>query len=216
MISSPDINKLLRKCLSPILRESGFTKITARNSWGWHGHCIWVLQIRAVGNYFSEVTGWPPMSVCVWTGVYYDFVPFPGHTPPKADDKGRLIPDEAYCHVRSHLSCTLNQESHTKSLSNPAERGRRDIWWFERDGSNVVEAVENIALCFSDEGTQWFKRYNDLPHAFADIESERNCYVKYYRAKYFAKHLGIDEKYRMYAELADKEQARISSLGISA
>jgi hypothetical protein len=80
----------------------------------------------------------------------------------------------------------------------------------------VVEAVENIALCFSDEGTQWFKRYNDLPHAFADIESERNCYVKYYRAKYFAKHLGIDEKYRMYAELADKEQARISSLGISA
>ena len=80
----------------------------------------------------------------------------------------------------------------------------------------MIEAVENIALCFADEGKQWFQRYNDLLLAFADIESEHNCYVKYYRAKYFAKHLGIDEKYRMYAELADKEQARISNLGISA
>jgi len=156
------------------------------------------------------------MSVCVWTGTYYDFVPFTGHTPAKVDGNGRLIPDEVYCHVRSHLSCTLDQESHTKSLSNPAERERKDIWWFERDGSNMTEAVENICLCFTDEGKRWFERYNDLQRTFADIESEPDCYVKYYRAKYFAKHLGLGEKYRMYADLEDKERARIDGLGISA
>src|SRR5207253_710228 len=79
-------------------------------------------------------------------------VPFTGHTPAKVDGNGRLIPDEVYCHVRSHLSCTLDQESHTKSLSNPAERERKELWWFERDGSNMTEAVENICLCFTDAG----------------------------------------------------------------
>jgi hypothetical protein len=29
MISSPDIDKFLRKYLSPILRENGFTKVSA-------------------------------------------------------------------------------------------------------------------------------------------------------------------------------------------
>jgi hypothetical protein len=97
MISSPDIDKLLRKYLSPILRENGFAKVTARKAWGWQDHCVSVFQIRAVGSYFSDVTGWPPMSVCAWTGVYYDFIPFEGHTPPRRDEKGRLVPDEAYC-----------------------------------------------------------------------------------------------------------------------
>jgi hypothetical protein len=215
MISSPDIDKALRKHLSPILRESGFTKVSARKSWGWHGHCVWVLNIRAVGSYFSDVTGWPPMSVGVWTGVYYDFIPFEGHTSPKVDDKGRLIPDEVYCHIRSHLSCTLDQSIYTNRLSNCAERVRKDIWWFERDGSNMVEAVENIALSFVDEGKPWFKRHTNLEATFAEIESEHNCYHKYYRAKYFAKQLGFDKKYEMYGELTDKEKARIGAIRIS-
>ena len=211
MISSPDMNKLLRRHLSPILRDSGFTKVSARKSWGWHGHCTWVLQIRAVGNYFSQVTGWPPMSVCVWTGIYYDFVPFRGHTPPKTDNKGRLIPDEVYCHMRSHLSCTLDQKVYTKALSNLPERSRKDIWWFESDGSNMTEAVKNIVQCFVSEGEQWFRRYTDLPATLAYIESERDCLIKYYNAKYFAKHLGLADRYRHYADLVEKEEARIAS-----
>ena len=122
MISSPDINKLLTKRLSPILRENGFSKVSARRSWGWSDKCVLVLQVRAVGSYFSSVTGWPPMSVGVWTGVYYDFIPFNGNKPPNLDDKGRLIPNEAYCHMQSHLSCSLDQSRFTHKLSNPAER----------------------------------------------------------------------------------------------
>lgn len=212
MISSPDIDKFLRRYLSPILRESGFEKVGARKSWGWTGHCVSVLQIRAVGSYFSQVTGWPPGSVCVWTGVYYDFIPFEGHTPPKADNKNRLIPDEVNCHMRSHLSRSLVQSSYTQRLRNPAERIRKDIWWFEPDGSNLEEAVENIALCFVDEGKPWFERYTNLLATFADIESEHDCYMKYYRAQYFAKQLGFDEKYRMYAELREHEKSRIEAM----
>ena len=213
MISSPNIDKVLRRYLSPILRESGFSKVNARKSWGWHGHCVWVLNVRAVGSYFSDVTGWPSMSVGVWTGVFYDFIPFEGQSI-KVDDRGRLIPEEWYCHMRSHLSCTLDQSAYTKHLSNPAERKRKDIWWLERDGSNMIEAIENIALSFVDEGKPWFEKHTDLQDTFAGIEGEHDCYNKYYRAKYFAEQLGLDEKYMMYAELADKEKDRIEAIGI--
>ena len=212
MISSPDINKLLRKYLGPILRENGFTKVSARKAWGWKDKCISVLQVRAVGSYFSDVTGWPPMSVCVWTGVYYNFIPFDGHTPPKLDEKGRLVPDEVYCHMQSHLSCSLDQSHFTRQLSNPAERIRTDIWWFERDGSNMIEAVENIALCFVDQGLSWFERYTDLQTTLDDIESEHDCYNKYNRASYLAKELGFEAKHKMYAELRDAEKARIDTM----
>lgn len=212
MISSPDINKLLTKRLSPILRENGFSKVSARRSWGWSDKCVLVLQVRAVGSYFSSVTGWPPMSVGVWTGVYYDFIPFNGNKPPNLDDKGRLIPNEAYCHMQSHLSCSLDQSRFTHKLSNPAERARTDIWWFEPDGSNMVEAVENIAVCFVDQGIAWFRRYSDLELAFADVELERDCYVKYHRASHLAKELGFEAKHEMYATLRDAERDRIEKM----
>jgi len=87
-----------------------------------------------------------------------------------------------------------------------------DIWWFERDGSNMTEAVENIALCYVDEGMPWFKRSTDLDQTFADIEAERDCYDKYYRASFFAKELGFEDKYRNYAGLRDREKARIDAM----
>lgn len=209
MISSPDIDKLVRYYLSPVLRENGFAKVSARKAWGWKGHCVSVLQVRAVGSYFSDVTGWPPMSVCVWIGVYYDFIPFGGHTPPKLDGKGRLVPDEAYCHMRSHLSRSLDQSRFTDRLSNRAERLRKDIWWFERDGSNIEETVQDIALRFTDEGVAWFERYTDLSMTFAHIEAERDCYDKFYKAEYFARQLGLEDKYKMYTEKRVQERARI-------
>lgn len=209
MISSPDIDKLLRRYLSPLLRESGFEKVSARASWRWADHCVSLLRIRAVGNYFSQVTGWPPGSLSVWTGVYYDFIPFEGHTPPKLDEKGRLVPDDEHCHIRGPLPPSLDQSHFTEHLYNPADRVRKDIWWVERDGSNVEDAVEDIALQLVAEGKPWFERYNDLSRAFADVEAGRDCYNKFYKAEYLAKQLGLEAKHKMYAEKRVRERARI-------
>lgn len=209
MISSADVNKYLRKYLSPVLRENGFSVVQARKAWGWHGHCVWVFNVRAVGSYFSDVTGWPPMSVNVWLGVYYDFIPFRGHTPPKRDEKERLRPDEAVCHKRSHLTSTLDQERYKSQLSNPGERARNDLWWIELDGSNKLEVVENIALSFIDQGIHWFNCYDDLDNTFKELENSDACYDTFYKAMHFAKQLEYSDKYKMYAELLEREGRRI-------
>jgi len=76
----------------------------------------------------------------------------------------------------------------------------------------MTEAVENIALCYVDEGRPWFRRYTDLDQAFAEIEAESDCYVKYYRASFLARELGFEDKYRIYADLRDREKARIAAI----
>jgi len=149
------------------------------------------------------------MSVCVWTSIYYDFIPFEGHTPPKRDSRGRLIPDEAYGHARSHLNSTLDQQTYTSSLRNAGERNRKDIWWIEPSGTNAVEVVENIALSFLDQGIQWFNFHNDLEKCFDEIEKGHNCYVKFRKAMFFAKQLGLSDKEKMYTESFHEEGRRI-------
>ena len=57
------LNKVLRRSVVPTLREAGFQHTDARNGWSWRDDFIWVFNIRAVGSYFSDCTGWPPGSL---------------------------------------------------------------------------------------------------------------------------------------------------------
>jgi hypothetical protein len=156
MIGSPEINKVLRRELSPTLRSNGFHSVTARKAWAWYEKAIWVFEIRAVGSHFSSVTGWPPMSVGVWLGVFHLDQTCASEI--KKDAKGRLIPAEFLCHLRSELTCTIDQSRLTRHLSNPAERKRDDIWWIEPDGSNTEEVVANIRQQLLEQGLSWYRQ----------------------------------------------------------
>ena len=210
MIGSPEINKVIRKSLSPILKENGFNKVNTRNNWRWIDQCIWVLKIGAVGNYFSEVTGWPPMSIHVELGIYYVFIPSSEEI--KKGTNGELLPKEYQCHLRKELNCNLNQSNYTRHLDNPADRTRTDIWWVEPDGSNVNEVIRDIGKSFVEKGLNWYKNNTDLETAFNTIENQLNDgYDKYYKAKYFAEFLKQEEKFDMYNYLFEQEKKRIGS-----
>lgn len=132
MIGSPEINKTIRRILSPSLREAGFNKVNSRQNWAWIDHCIWVLEIRAVGKYFSDVTGWLPMSINVDLGIYYDFIPS-RNCEIKIGTQDELLPKPFQCHLENQLNCHINQARYKNHLDNPAEKEREDIWWVEPD-----------------------------------------------------------------------------------
>jgi hypothetical protein len=142
VIGSPEINKIIRRVVSPALRETGFMHVQTRNNWAWYDDVVWVFKIRAVGHHFSSVTDWPPMSVCVWLSTFYTF--FPTEPWIKRDDTGRLLPKESIGQMRSHLSCTLDQSRIKANLKAWPEKQRTDIWGIEPDGSNVEEVIETI------------------------------------------------------------------------
>jgi hypothetical protein len=206
MIGSPEINKVIRRILSPALRETGFMHVQTRNNWAWYDDVIWVLNIRAVGHYFSRVTGWPPMSVCVWIGTFYTFFPLVSEI--KHDRQGRLLPAEWLCQMRGHLSCTLDQADLKERLTTWPEKKRNDIWGIEPDGSNLEAVIGNIKMVYVVEGPKWFEQMSDLRQAFQMIEQERDCCDKFRRATYFARRLGNKPKFDHYRELWKAEARR--------
>src|SRR5215831_1069985 len=170
--TSAVVNQSLRKRVAPLLRKAGFQRVDARNGWCWQEKVILVFNIRAVGSYFAGVTGWPPGSVGVWLGGFYAFGPASSSV--KLDKVGRLLPAEYQCHMRSHLECGLDQSQRVRSLSNPAERERRDIWWLEPDGSNAEDVASDIGLSFLKGGVPWFEHVTNLEAALALVEGERD------------------------------------------
>lgn len=211
MIGSLEINKVIRKILTPTLKENGFTKVNTRHNWAFIDHCIWVLDIAAVGKYFSDVTGWPPMSIHVELGIYYDFLP-PENSDIKTGSKGELLPKVHQCQLRNDLFCNIDQANYTSHLNNSAEADRKDIWWIETDGSNIEEVISDIKHSFLNSGLDWFCKYTDLETAFNEIEKEHDSYNKFYKAKYFAKHLKDYAKFNEYSQLFEQEQKGIDSL----
>jgi hypothetical protein len=179
----------------------------ARNAWLWQAKAVWVFNIRAVGTYFSGVTGWPPGSVGVWLGVYYPFFPREDHI--KEDEDGRVLPAENMCHMRSHLTCTLDQSAQTARLPNPAEHRRTDLWWIDPEGESAVPAAVNIASALAEAGLVWFRENSDLSRALKEVEAGRDCFVKFDTAALLAREIGDADKLRSYASLAIAEGQRI-------
>ncbi|OGX79083.1 hypothetical protein A6395_08790 [Exiguobacterium sp. SH31] len=159
-IGSAEINKVIREHLSPALREQGFQKVNTRHNWKFNEHNIWVIDVTAVGSYFSDVTGWPSMSVFVECGIYYPFLNT-GDFDVKIGKKGESLPRVHHCYLRLSLDSTLDQSAYTQTLKNQAERSRKDLWWIEPDGSNVDDVVMNIRDVVLNQAIPWFEKYVD-------------------------------------------------------
>jgi hypothetical protein len=205
--TSAVVNRSLRKRVTPLLREAGFQKVDARNGWRWREKVVLVFNIRAVGSYFADVTGWPPGSVGVWLGGFYTFGVASSSI--KVDKEGRRLPAEYQCHMRSHLECGLDQANRVCALPNPAERARRDIWWLDPDGANSEEVASDIAVSLLEHGVPWYWHISDLETALASVEGERDCFAKFERAAFLARELGDEKRWQKYKALAEAEAQRI-------
>jgi hypothetical protein len=160
MTDSAEVNKVIRRVISPALRERGFTKTQTRNNWCHLDDRIWVFAIRSIGN-----TGlpnyFPSQSLHCEIGVY--FLGFPPHprpalrTTPKVDKDGLLVPKITDCHWRGHLTLVRDQSQLRQGLRNLQERNRKDIWWVNEDGSTVEDVVEDIKQSFVKKGLRRLK-----------------------------------------------------------
>ena len=143
----------------------------------------------------------------IWLGVYYPFFPSENHI--KEDKDARVLPAEYMCHMRSHLTCTLDQGARIARLPNPAERRRTDIWWIDPEGESAVPAAGNIADVLAEAGLPWFRENSDLSRTLEEVEAGRDCFVKFDTAALLAREIGDADKLRFYASLAITEGQRI-------
>ena len=205
--TSQIVNQSLRHYVSPLLRKADFQTVDARNGWHWRDKVICVVNVRAVGNYFSGVTGWPPGSVNVSLGILYPFVPH--WTSIKRDKQGRLQPKDHYCHMRTQLECGRDQTHLVQSLRNPAERRRKDLWWIDPEGRDAEEVAQDIAISLHKDGLPWFSRFSNLEVALEKFEAWSDSFNKFVIAAFLARELGDTERWQKYDSLAETEAQRI-------
>ncbi len=203
-------NSSLKRCgaqVAPILRQAGFQHVDARNAWSWRNDFTWVFNIRAVGNYFSGVTGWPSGSVSVSLGVYFTFAPRWSEL--RTDRLGRPRPPVHACQLRSQLLCGLAQSSLLEALPNPAERRRQDLWWLHPGGENAEQVADDVARSLITEGLPWYERISTLEGSLELAEGQRDCFSKFVRVALIARRLDDQERWQKYDALAEAEARRI-------
>ena len=207
MIKASHINKEIRSRISPILEAARFSIVNTRESWRYEREAISVLNIRAVGGHFSTVTGWPGQSLLCHIGIYFPF--FPAQIEIKSDaDSGKLLPPEAACHLRLILNAGIAQTDYTRSLGNPAERKRTDIWWIDPAGANLVTAVTDLANSVRTQAIPFFDKFSSPIAALAEIQKERDCFEKFIRSFLIAKHIKHPDTAN-FRNLAKEEAQRI-------
>jgi hypothetical protein len=160
MIDSAEVNKAIRRVLSPTLRERGFTKVQTRNNWCHLDDRIWVFVIRSIGGYRLP-DDFPSQSLHCQIGIYFwDFPPNPEpalRTMPKVDKDGLIVPREWDCHWRGKMTIIADQSALRRGLRHAQERNRKDVWWVTDDGSNLEDVVEDIKQSFLKKGVRRLK-----------------------------------------------------------
>ncbi|HZK81234.1 MAG TPA: DUF4304 domain-containing protein [Humisphaera sp.] len=151
MTSSKDVNKEIRRIVWPALKEAGFTEFTARSAWRRHAFAIDVLNFQSFNSYFASVDGCTTFSFGIELGVYYPPNPKVPWRRELMKPKIAERPAGYDCPARHSLRKTIRQP-HYK---------RKDIWYVEPSGKNIVEVVVNARNVILSRGIPWFDDYDD-------------------------------------------------------
>ncbi|MGL4523170.1 MAG: DUF4304 domain-containing protein [Bacilli bacterium] len=204
MIGSNEVNKVIRKILSPELRRIGFQKVNTRHNYFYKDSVIWVIDITAIGAYSSSISDWPPASVFVEIGVYIKDCPLFHETKIKMSKAGEVLPKYYQCTLTKTLETSLNQCRYTENVRNPKGRERKDWWWIHPDGSNIEEVITDIASVFLNEGLPWLEQRSNLNEVLNELQKTREWRGKYHYCMHIAEKLGDKDAFLLYKGLYEE------------
>jgi hypothetical protein len=174
------VNKSIRKNLKPFLLENGFEKITDRKYLKTVGIFDYMIEIKSIEKYFSQVTGWPPQSICSFGGVFCNII--------KQWHKWEY-------HYSIENLCSLDQARYKHRLKSEAEKKRMDIWWID-DDSNIDEIINDLKRSINEHSFKFFSTFENkkVDEIIQETEKVGDSYFKYYRLYYLYKSLNKEKE----------------------
>ena len=121
------VNREIRREIRPALRQAGFDAFTARTAWRHFEDRVWVVNFQSFNSYFALVDGCTTFSFAVNLGLYFVGLEDQG------DGSALIKPKDYQCHFRGKLSKRIIQANYV----------RKDIWYVEPDGSNLLEVLDD-------------------------------------------------------------------------
>jgi len=174
------VNKHIRKILKPFLIENGFDKTTDRNYIKTTGIFDYSIKIESIGNYSSDVSGWPPQSVFLVSGVFCNII--------------KKWHKHEYHYQLSNLF-SLDQEQYTNKISDRPGHNRNDWLWID-DDTDLDEIVKEIKNSIQNYSFAFFDKFKDkkVEDLIEEKENSNDKYFESFRLYYLYKYLKIDEK----------------------
>jgi hypothetical protein len=191
----------LRKKLFPVLTRHAFAPIKPRIAYRSTADSTCILSFRCVGAYFSKSTGFPSQSMMVTAGMYYPGIPNPFGFPAELDKDGLPNSMEVMLPLEGDVS-----RQPRRGLRNAAEEVRKDIWWIQPDGSNLGEAIGDIAIAVEQQALPWFGQWDTLASALESSLAAARLYPgRTWRTYCLAKRLGRTDVVEAYRPRLEKE-----------
>ena len=150
------VNREIRREVWPALREKGFDTLTTRTAWRHLADRIWVVNFQSFNSYFSLVDGCTTFSFALNLGIYFRQLGDEDKTGVQAK------PKDYQCHFRSKLLKTITQTNY----------GRKDIWYVDTEGLNLLEVLDDARQVLLLDGMAWFARFSELDHVLEILVHE--------------------------------------------
>jgi hypothetical protein len=198
--SAREVTAALRKRVHPTLIRLGFGTIKPRYARKQTPDCSWILSLKCVGAYFSSVTGFPALSLCATAGVNYPCLPNPWADITPTDKDGNPQSLQVYLELTGDIA-----QQPRRGLSS-AEAQRADVWWVERDGSNLDAVATDLASSIEEQGSRWFASWGSAESALQSSLLEPGDYPgRTWRIYALAKALNNSEVLHSYREKLQKQ-----------
>ena len=156
-MDSRDVNKRIRAVVWPALKERGFEKRSTRTAWRQRAQCVDVINFQSFNSYTASGLGCTTFSFGVNLGIYFPCIA------DRAWSKtpSREWPQEFECHLRKTLIKRLPQPTFP----------RLDIWFVDREGSNLEDVIDDALHVIESSGMDWFARFASLEAALEAFRS---------------------------------------------
>ena len=179
-MNSGTFNKYIRKYLKPFLIESGFEKVTDRCYMKTVGIFDYIIEIKSVGKYFSEVNGWPPQSIYSNGGVFCNVIK-PWH--------------KNEYHFQIENLCSLDQTKIKGKLKTEPNQRLQNIWWID-DDSNLEEIVNDLKDSIIKYSFDFFCQFKEktIEDMIAETEKMNDGYWQYFRLYYLYKFVNLEKE----------------------
>lgn len=149
-MDSKVVAREIKREIWPLLRRERFTEFSPKTAWRHTSDQIHVVNYQSFNSYLAQGVGCTTFSFGLNLGIFFRAIPF--QDPVKKGPDPSVKPQEYHCHFRHSL---------LKGIDQPI-LPRRDTWYVEPDGSNLLQCLDDSRAVIVREGLPWFDRFKSL------------------------------------------------------
>jgi hypothetical protein len=139
----------------PLLRQEGFTEFSQKTAWRHTLDQIHVVNYQSFNSYLAQGVGCTTFSFALNLGIFFRAIPVEYPVSKGLDPS--VKPQEYHCHFRHRL---------LKGIDQPI-LPRRDTWYVESDGSNLLQCLDDSRTAIVRDGLPWFRRFESLEYVLS-------------------------------------------------